>query len=100
MTPGLLIGLFVFIMAAVSALGYVFVLRPSRAEGGETEIPAQLGRSEMPMAQAAVADLFRMIGEAMPGSQSRAEGVRHVHTGVSSGGLPRTERKPGRSRLR
>jgi tight adherence protein C len=74
MTAGLLIGFFVFIVGAVSAAG---VLRPSRADGADAEIRVPLGRSEMPGAQAAVADMFRLIGEALPGSQSRAEGVRH-----------------------
>ena len=68
MTPAaLLVLFFLFIMGAVSAAGYVFVLRPSRAEG--TEIPAPLARErDLPTAQAAVVDIFRLIGEAMPGS--------------------------------
>jgi tight adherence protein C len=69
MTPAqLLIGLFFFILAGVSAAGYVFVLRPIRAGGG-AEIPAPIARDQrdMPTAQAAVVGLFRLIGEAVPG---------------------------------
>ncbi len=68
----LLIGFFVFTLAAVSAAGYVFVLRPSRADGAAGQIPAPLAldQREMPVAQAAVVDMFRMIGEAMPGAES------------------------------
>ncbi len=66
MTAPLLIGFFFFILAAVAAAGYVFVLRPSRIEGAEVPAPLVLGR-DMPTAQAAVADMFRLIGEAMPG---------------------------------
>jgi tight adherence protein C len=72
MTAQLLIGFFFFILTAVGAAGYIFVLRPSRAGGGE--IPTQIGldQPDMPSAQAAVVDMFRLIGEAMPGSQQQA----------------------------
>ena len=78
MTPAqLLIGFFFFILAAVSAAGYIFVLRPSRAEGGTAEVPGippeEAGR---PMAQAVVADVFRLIGEAMPGAEAQAGAAR------------------------
>ena len=74
MTPAqLLIGLFCFIVAAVSAAGYVFVLRPMRANGGvEIPAPIALGQREMPTAQAAVVDMFRLIGEAVPGMTAQA----------------------------
>jgi tight adherence protein C len=74
MTPAqLLIGLFCFIMAAVSAAGYVFVLRPMRANGGvEIPAPIALGQRDMPTAQAAVVDMFRLIGEAVPGMTAQA----------------------------
>ncbi len=70
--PQLLIGFFFFILAAVSAAGYIFVLRPSRVDGGE--IPTQIGldQPDMPTAQAAMVDVFRLIGEAMPGSQQQS----------------------------
>jgi tight adherence protein C len=74
MTPAqLLIGLFCFIVAAVSGAGYVFVLRPMRANGGvEIPAPIALGQREMPTAQAAVVDMFRLIGEAVPGMTAQA----------------------------
>jgi tight adherence protein C len=79
MTPAqLLIGFFFFVLAAISAAGYVFVLRPARAGDGAEDIPAPrtLDHPEMPTAQAAVADAFRLIGEALPGTGARAEDAR------------------------
>ena len=79
MTPGLLIGFFVFILAAVTAAGYVFVMRPSRGEGVEAHIPAPitLGQRDLPAAQAAAVDIFRMLGEAVPGPGYKAEELRN-----------------------
>lgn len=78
MSADLLIGLFLFVLAAVSAVGYVFVLRPSRNETGTVVIPAPIAmdQRELPGAQAAVADIFRLIGEAMPGGQEKADAAR------------------------
>jgi tight adherence protein C len=78
MTAGLLIGLFFFVLTAVSAVGYVFILRPSR-EDGTVFIPSPitLDQPELAGAQAAVADLFRLIGEAMPGGAEQANAARH-----------------------
>jgi len=78
MTPGLLIGLFLFVVAAVSAAGYAFVLRPSRAEGSEVMIPVTIAAEQknLPVGQAALADVFRLIGEAMPGASTRATHIR------------------------
>jgi tight adherence protein C len=78
MSLTLLIGLFLFVLAAVSAAGYIFVLRPSRTEGADVHIPAPiaLGQRDLPSAQAAVAGVFQMLGEAMPGARSRAEDAR------------------------
>jgi tight adherence protein C len=65
----LLVVFFLFVLAAVSAAGYVFVLRPSRTEGAS--IPAALGNMpDLPLAQTAVLDIFRLIGEALPASNS------------------------------
>ncbi len=77
-TAQMLIGLFFFILGAVSVTGYVFVLRPSRAEGNGADLPAPiaLDQPDTPAAQAAVADMFRLIGEAMPGSEAQAAGAR------------------------
>ena len=78
MTAGMLIGLFVFVLAAVSAAGYVFVLRPGREEGTVATIPAPIALQQQDLqgAQAAVADVFRLIGEAMPGAQGQADAAR------------------------
>ncbi len=83
MTPsGLLIVFFLFTLASVSAAGYVFVLRPARAQSMEAEIPAPLvlGQHDLPTAQAAVLDMFRLIGEAMPGRKSQGAAVRESLT--------------------
>lgn len=78
MSAGLLIGLFFFVLTAVSAVGYVFVLRPSRDDGGSVFIPSPIAleQRELPGAQAAAADLFRIIGEAMPGGAEQANAAR------------------------
>jgi len=77
MSPAtLLFVFFVFILGAVSAAGYVFVLRPSRAEG--TEIPAEIARErDLPTAQAAFVDAFRLIGEAVPRGFIQTAAIRH-----------------------
>ena len=79
MTPThLLITFFVFTLGAVGACGYVFVLRPSRLEGSDAEIPAPRAydQPEMPLAQAAIVDMFRMMGEAIPGASCQAAEAR------------------------
>ena len=78
MTAGLLIAFFLFTLAAIGAAGYVFVLRPSRAEGDDARIPAPLalGQPDMPTAQAAAADLFRRMGEVMPARSNQAAAAR------------------------
>jgi tight adherence protein C len=74
----LLLGFFVFTLAAVSAAGYVFVLRPSHPDSAAGQIPAPiaLDPGEVPGAQGAVVDVFRMIGEAMPGADGQAAKAR------------------------
>ena len=72
----LLIGFFLFTLAAVTGAGYVFVLRPSGVEGGEAEIPLGANPGDMPMAQAAVIDMFRHIGEAVPAMAAQTVGAR------------------------
>jgi len=68
MTFGLLAGMFLFVLAAVSVAGYVFVLRPSKADGDEVQIPQAISLNQryLPAAQAAFADTFRVLGEALP----------------------------------
>jgi tight adherence protein C len=75
MTPELLAGLFLFILAAVSVAGYVFVLRPSKNEAPEIEIPAgiSLEQHDLPVAQAAFVGAFRLLGEAIPNSGKQEE---------------------------
>ena len=83
MNTQLLIGLFFFVLAAVSVVGYVFVLRQSRSEarnnGGTALIPVPIGldQPELAGAQGAVADVFRVIGEALPGGGEQADRARH-----------------------
>ena len=73
----LLLSFFVFTLAAVSAAGYVFVLRPARAPATEAEAPPlAIGGHDLPVAQAAVLDMFRLIGDAMPGRGSRQAAAR------------------------
>jgi tight adherence protein C len=76
MNAQLLIGLFLFVLAAVSAVGYVFVLRPSRSSEGTAVIPAPIAQRELPGPQGAIADIFRLIGEAVPGGQGKADQAR------------------------
>jgi tight adherence protein C len=84
MTIELAIGLFLFVLAAVTAAGYVFVLRPSRNQAGTVPVPTPIALDqltvnyrELPGAQAAVADIFRLLGEAMPGGEEQANAARH-----------------------
>jgi tight adherence protein C len=78
MTAGLLIGLFLFVLAAITAAGYVFVLRPSRQDGAGVFISSPITgeQRDSPGAQAAITDLFRLIGEAMPGGEAQANQSR------------------------
>ncbi len=72
-----LAGLFLFIVAAITAVGYVFVLRPSQTDAAESAMPAgiALGPGEAG-ARGAFFDAFRLIGEAMPGGKSRRRSAR------------------------
>ena len=60
--------MFLFVLAAVSVAGYVFVLRPSKAETAEAQIPQSLSinQRDLPAAQAAFADTFQVLGESLP----------------------------------
>ncbi len=77
-TAGILITFFFFTLAAASAAGYVFVLRPSRMQTAQAQIPAPLAQAEVPVAQAAVLDVFRLIGEAIPWRDSQAATLRKL----------------------
>ena len=76
--PGLLIAFFLFTAAAVAAVGYVFVLRPAREQTVDSEQPGPivLGQPDLPFAQAAVLDMFRLIGEALPGKGGQQAAAR------------------------
>ena len=77
MSSELLIGLFLFVLAAVSAVGYVFVLRPARNEGGAVTIvppPVGINQPALPGAQGAFANIFRLLGEAVPGGVEPSRG--------------------------
>jgi tight adherence protein C len=68
MTFGLLAGLFLFILAAVSAAGYLFVFRASESESATLDIPQgiSLDQQDLPAAQAAILDTFRALGDSLP----------------------------------
>jgi tight adherence protein C len=74
----LLVAFFLFTLAAVSAAGYAFVLKPSRAEGetGNAPLSMVLDQPDLPAAQAAAMDLFRMMGEALPAWAARTPELR------------------------
>jgi tight adherence protein C len=75
MTLGLLAGLFFLVLAAVSAAGYVFVLKPSETEAAQAEIPREISLEQggLPSTQAAFVDAFRHLGEALPVSSDQAQ---------------------------
>jgi|SRR5579863_2481386 len=76
-TPGLLIAFFLFTAAAVAAAGYVFVLRPARVTAAESAPPqVVLGQPDLPIAQAAVLDMFRLLGDALPGASGQRAALR------------------------
>jgi tight adherence protein C len=74
----MLIAFFFFTALAVAGAGYIFVLRPARAPGIESSMPTQivLNQPDLPVAQAAVLDMFRLIGEAMPGGGAQQAAAR------------------------
>ncbi len=79
MTNGeLLITFFLFTLGAVSAAGYAFVLKPSRAEGesGNAAVPLTLNHPDLPAPQAAAMDVFRMMGEALPAWAAQTSELR------------------------
>jgi tight adherence protein C len=78
MTPALLIAFFLFVLAAVGAAGYVFVLRPAEAESERAQIPTPLtlGHDRMPVVQGAVLNVFRLMGEVAPGASPQKYAVR------------------------
>lgn len=84
MTFGLLAGLFLFILAAVSAAGYLFVLRPSKMESANAEVPPAIAlhQTDLPTARAAFVDGFQWLGESLPFPGNREDLWRQL---VSAG---------------
>lgn len=78
MTPeGLLVGFFLFTLAAVTLAGYVLVLRPPRtAAAPEIAATLVLNEPDLPAPQAIVLELFRKIGDALPPALANRAAVR------------------------
>ena len=68
MTPATLTGLFLFVLAAVTAAGYLVVLRPTREDAADAQIPIGISRENQDLngPQAALVDAFRTLGEVVP----------------------------------
>ena len=79
-TAGLLIAFFLFTLMAVSAAGYMFVLKPSSAAGDDAESPSALVRAQpdLPAPQAAILDIFRLIGNAVPEGSAQRSSARKL----------------------
>ena len=73
MTPGMLAGLFLFVLAAVTTAGYLMVLRPSKTDAADVVIPVGISREQQDLspAQAAFVDGFRALGELLPASANQ-----------------------------
>ena len=87
MSPAtLLISFFVFTLAAVGAVGYLFMLRQARqapADAGMLPAPPAneprieiLNQPDLPAAQAAVLDVFRSLGDFVPEALGKPEEAR------------------------
>ncbi len=78
--PVLLALFFTVTAAAIGAAGYLLVLRPVKveAEPKPDPPPMVLGQPDLPVAQAAVLDMFRMIGDAAPGRGSQESALRNL----------------------
>ena len=79
-TAGLLIAFFLFTLMAVSAAGYMLVLKPSGADGDDSEVPSALVRTQpdLPAPQAAILDIFRLIGNAVPEGSAQRSSARKL----------------------
>ncbi|HXP84177.1 MAG TPA: type II secretion system F family protein [Bryobacteraceae bacterium] len=77
MTPAaVLVSFFLFVLCAVGAAGYAFV--QSRVAAQQPQIPEglRLGQNRLPAVQSAAVNLFRIMGEAAPGSSPQASAAR------------------------
>jgi len=82
-TTGLLVSFFLFTLMGISALGYLFVLKPSKAEGqgeidGELAMPSVLNRPDVAGPQGAVLDVYCMLGRFIPEASSQRESARKL----------------------
>lgn len=73
----LLISFFLFTLTAVSAAGYVLLLRPSESQT-DTPIPSLLSQPDIPAPQAAVIDIFRRIGDLVPKGAAQRDSARKL----------------------
>jgi tight adherence protein C len=76
----LLVSFFVFTLLGVSAAGYVLVLKPSKAEGDDSEIPSRsvLNNPDLSASQAAVLDVFSIVGKIIPDHSPQREAARKL----------------------
>jgi tight adherence protein C len=80
MTPEwLLVSFFLFTLTAVSGAGYIFVLKPGRTgEEPASSISRLLTQPDLPAPQAAVLDIFRVVGSMVPDRSSQRESARRL----------------------
>jgi tight adherence protein C len=79
-TAGLLITFFVFTLLAVSAAGYLLVLKPSGSDGDSGDAPSVLvmAQPDLPAPQAAILDIFRLIGNFIPEGSAQRTSARKL----------------------
>ncbi|HLJ14822.1 MAG TPA: type II secretion system F family protein [Bryobacteraceae bacterium] len=73
-----LVGFFVFMLAAITVTGYIFILRPMQPNARAGEIPAALAMPEPEgsITRGVLIGAFRLIGAAMPGAQAESNPLR------------------------
>ena len=79
-TAGLLILFFLFTLMAVSAAGYLLVVKPSAAEGEGAGLPSSLmlNQPDLPAPHAAILDIFRLLGNFIPEGSSQRTAARKL----------------------
>lgn len=79
-TTVLLASFFLFTLFGVSAAGYLFVLKPAKAEGDDMDVPSPsvLNQPDLPAPQAAVLDIFSMVGRFIPERSPQREAARKL----------------------
>jgi tight adherence protein C len=76
MTFWLLAGFFAFVLTAVAAAGWVFVLRPSRAAESGAPVMPSWNEPDLPAAQAFIVQAFQRMGEIIPGTRDERNPLR------------------------